>query len=177
MKILAWRKQQYNKGFNFCVVLSPSLLYGITHCNQKAALFFPILCSEGHWYTGQVQVLIVQEAVTHFIPLYIAWDAIKQSRTWKTCHKTFRSKIFLYDFSQNLAEMIDTSTNWLQSSKKMCKLLLRHQDPVLSCNLLRSFLILWKQLEMLKAEWGRLKLRTEDINTVPLYKEFCEQYG
>uniref|UniRef100_A0A8B9DJT6 Coiled-coil domain-containing protein 162 n=1 Tax=Anser cygnoides TaxID=8845 RepID=A0A8B9DJT6_ANSCY len=50
-------------------------------------------------------------------------------------------------------------------------------DPVLSCNLLRSFLILWKQLEMLKAEWGRLKLRTEDINTVPLYKEFCEQYG
>ncbi|XP_066849266.1 uncharacterized protein [Anser cygnoides] len=78
---------------------------------------------------------------------------------------------------QNLAEMIDTSTNWLQSSKKMCKLLLRHQDPVLSCNLLRSFLILWKQLEMLKAEWGRLKLRTEDINTVPLYKEFCEQYG
>uniref|UniRef100_A0A8C3C2A6 Coiled-coil domain-containing protein 162 n=1 Tax=Cairina moschata TaxID=8855 RepID=A0A8C3C2A6_CAIMO len=78
---------------------------------------------------------------------------------------------------QNLAEMIDTSTNWLQSSKKMCKHLLRHQDPVLSCNLLRSFLILWKQLEMLKAEWGRLKLRTEDINTVPLYKEFCEQYG
>uniref|UniRef100_U3IXZ0 Coiled-coil domain containing 162 n=1 Tax=Anas platyrhynchos platyrhynchos TaxID=8840 RepID=U3IXZ0_ANAPP len=70
-----------------------------------------------------------------------------------------------------------SNTNWLQSSKKMCKLLLRHQDPVLSCNLLRSFLILWKQLEMLKAEWGRLKLRTEDINTVPLYKEFCEQYG
>ncbi|XP_035179068.1 uncharacterized protein LOC118165223 isoform X3 [Oxyura jamaicensis] len=78
---------------------------------------------------------------------------------------------------QNLAEMIDTSTNWLQSSKKMCKLLLRHQDPILSCILLRSFLILWKQVEMLKAEWGRLKLRTEDINTVPLYKEFCEQYG
>ncbi|NXK51292.1 CC162 protein, partial [Chauna torquata] len=78
---------------------------------------------------------------------------------------------------QNLAEMIDTSANWLQSSKKTCKLLLRHQDPVVSCNLLRSFLILWKQLEILKAEWGRLKLRTEDINTVSLYKEFCEQYG
>ncbi|KFO13314.1 Coiled-coil domain-containing protein 162, partial [Balearica regulorum gibbericeps] len=78
---------------------------------------------------------------------------------------------------QNLAETVDSSANWLQNSKKMCKLLLRHHDPVMSCNLLRSFLILWKQLEILKAEWGRLKLRTEDINTVPLYKEFCEQYG
>ncbi|XP_054675028.1 uncharacterized protein LOC129203961 isoform X2 [Grus americana] len=78
---------------------------------------------------------------------------------------------------QNLAETVDSSANWLQNSKKMCKLLLRHHDPFISCNLLRSFLILWKQLEILKAEWGRLKLRTEDINTVPLYKEFCEQYG
>uniref|UniRef100_A0A663LU82 Coiled-coil domain containing 162 n=1 Tax=Athene cunicularia TaxID=194338 RepID=A0A663LU82_ATHCN len=66
-----------------------------------------------------------------------------------------------------------TTTN----SKKTCKLLLRHHDPVISLNLPRSFLILWKQLEILKAEWGRLKLRTEDINTVTLYKEFCEQYG
>uniref|UniRef100_A0A8D0FDL1 Coiled-coil domain-containing protein 162 n=1 Tax=Strix occidentalis caurina TaxID=311401 RepID=A0A8D0FDL1_STROC len=63
------------------------------------------------------------------------------------------------------------------NSKKTCKLLLRHHDPVISLNLLRSFLRLWKQLEILKAEWGRLKLRTEDINTVTLYKEFCEQYG
>ncbi|KAM6365997.1 uncharacterized protein FN964_002404 [Alca torda] len=78
---------------------------------------------------------------------------------------------------QNLAEMVDSSANWLQNSKKTCKLLLRHHDPFISHNVLRSFLILWKQLEILKAEWGRLKLRTEDINTVPLYKEFCEQYG
>ncbi|XP_048793577.1 uncharacterized protein LOC125689888 isoform X1 [Lagopus muta] len=78
---------------------------------------------------------------------------------------------------QNSEEMTHASANWLQSSKKMCKLLLRHHDPVTSCNLLRSFLVLWKQLEILKAEWGRLKLRTEDINTVPLYKEFCERYG
>ncbi|NXY72153.1 CC162 protein, partial [Glareola pratincola] len=78
---------------------------------------------------------------------------------------------------QNLAETVDLSANWLQNSKKTCKLLLRHHEPVTSRNLLRSFLILWKQLEILKAEWGRLKLRTEDINTVPLYKEFCEQYG
>nr|XP_009675270.1 PREDICTED: transmembrane protein FLJ37396 [Struthio camelus australis] len=78
---------------------------------------------------------------------------------------------------ENLAEIMDSSANWLQSRKKTCRVLLRHHDPVTSCNLLRSFLILWKQLEILKAEWGRLKLRTEDINTVPLYKEFCEQYG
>ncbi|XP_074676652.1 coiled-coil domain-containing protein 162-like [Strix aluco] len=78
---------------------------------------------------------------------------------------------------QSLAETVDSSANWLQNSKKTCKLLLRHHDPVISLNLLRSFLILWKQLEILKAEWGRLKLRTEDINTVTLYKEFCEQYG
>ncbi|NXL10949.1 CC162 protein, partial [Mesembrinibis cayennensis] len=78
---------------------------------------------------------------------------------------------------QNLAETVDSSANWLQNSKKTCKLLLRHHDPVIARNLLRSFLILWKQLEILKAEWGRLKLGVEDINTVPLYKMFCEQYG
>uniref|UniRef100_G1NL70 Coiled-coil domain containing 162 n=1 Tax=Meleagris gallopavo TaxID=9103 RepID=G1NL70_MELGA len=78
---------------------------------------------------------------------------------------------------QNSEEMTHPSANWLQSSKRTCKLLMRHHDPVTSCNLLRSFLVLWKQLEILKAEWGRLKLRTEDINTVPLYKEFCERYG
>ncbi|XP_009461638.1 PREDICTED: coiled-coil domain-containing protein 162-like [Nipponia nippon] len=77
---------------------------------------------------------------------------------------------------QNLAETVDSSDKWLENSKKMCKLLLRHHDPVISCNLLRTFLILWKQLEILKAEWGWLKLRVEDINTVPLYKMFCEQY-
>ncbi|XP_010079557.1 PREDICTED: LOW QUALITY PROTEIN: coiled-coil domain-containing protein 162-like [Pterocles gutturalis] len=77
---------------------------------------------------------------------------------------------------QNLAEAVDSSANWLQNSKKMCKVLLRHHDPVVSLNLIRSFLILWKQIEILKAKWGQLKLRIEDINTVPLYKEFCEQY-
>ncbi|KAM6272111.1 LOW QUALITY PROTEIN: coiled-coil domain-containing protein 162-like [Spheniscus humboldti] len=87
------------------------------------------------------------------------------------------SKTFPRDFQQNLAETDHSSANWLQNSKKTSKLLLRHHDPVISCNLLRSFLILWKQLEILKVEWGRLKLRTEDINTVPIYKEFCEQYG
>lgn len=38
--------------------------------------------------------------------------------------------------------MVDSSANWLQNSKNTCKLLLRHHGPVISCNLLRSFLIL-----------------------------------
>lgn len=83
----------------------------------------------------------------------------------------------LANSKQNSAEMTDPSANRLQSRKKTCKLLPSHHDPVTSYNLLKSFLVLWKQLEILKAEWGRLKLGTEDINTVPLYKEFCEQYG
>lgn len=95
---------------------------------------------------------------------------IKQRKAHGKLVIAFWSKTFPYDFQQNLAEMVDSSANWLQNSKKACKLLLRHHDPLVSCNLLRSFLILWKQLEILKAEWGRLKLRTEDVNTVPLYK-------
>ncbi|XP_067402604.1 coiled-coil domain-containing protein 162-like [Emydura macquarii macquarii] len=67
--------------------------------------------------------------------------------------------------------------SWSRSSRKTCKALPRLHDPVTSCALLRSFLITWKQLEVLKAEWGRLKLKVADINTVPLYKQFAELYG
>uniref|UniRef100_A0A8C8S497 Coiled-coil domain-containing protein 162 n=1 Tax=Pelusios castaneus TaxID=367368 RepID=A0A8C8S497_9SAUR len=63
------------------------------------------------------------------------------------------------------------------NSRKTCRALRRLHDPVTSYTLLRSFLITWKQLEVLKAEWGRLKLKVEDINTVPLYKQFAELYG
>ncbi|ETE69944.1 hypothetical protein L345_04247, partial [Ophiophagus hannah] len=38
-------------------------------------------------------------------------------------------------------------------------------DTMTSYALQRSYLIQWKQLEILKAEWGRLKLKVEDINT------------
>uniref|UniRef100_A0A8C4WHW8 Coiled-coil domain-containing protein 162 n=1 Tax=Gopherus evgoodei TaxID=1825980 RepID=A0A8C4WHW8_9SAUR len=61
--------------------------------------------------------------------------------------------------------------------EKTCKAPPRLHDPVTSRALLKSFLITWKQLEVLKAEWGRLKLKVEDINTVPLYKQFAELYG
>ncbi|CAM4644013.1 unnamed protein product, partial [Lepidochelys kempii] len=77
----------------------------------------------------------------------------------------------------NLAEIDESHASGSESSRKICKALPRLHDPVTSRALLRSFLIIWKQLEVLKAEWGRLKLKVKDINTVPLYKQFAELYG
>ncbi|XP_051031282.1 uncharacterized protein LOC127215027 [Phodopus roborovskii] len=42
--------------------------------------------------------------------------------------------------------------------------------------LLKSFLVLWKQLEVLKEHWGRLKLQGQEINSAPLHKQFSELY-
>ncbi|XP_032340561.1 coiled-coil domain-containing protein 162 [Camelus ferus] len=46
----------------------------------------------------------------------------------------------------------------------------------MSLALLRSFLVLWKQLEVLKEHWGRLKLRSQDINSLSFHKQFLELY-
>ncbi|XP_061479532.1 uncharacterized protein LOC133383234 isoform X2 [Rhineura floridana] len=73
-------------------------------------------------------------------------------------------------FRKNLAKITE-------ASRKTSKALMELPDSVASCTLQKSYLILWKQLEMLKAEWGRLKLKVDDINTVPLYKQFSELYG
>ncbi|XP_060545086.1 uncharacterized protein LOC117660839 isoform X3 [Pantherophis guttatus] len=62
------------------------------------------------------------------------------------------------------------------TSEAKGKALTAPPDTMTSYALQRSYLIQWKQLEMLKAEWGRLKLKVEDINTVPLYKQFSELY-
>ncbi|KAM5163890.1 uncharacterized protein ACMZJ9_006474 [Mantella aurantiaca] len=51
-----------------------------------------------------------------------------------------------------------------------------HQDPISEYRQLKSFLILWKQLEVFKERWGKRKLRVEEINTVYLYRQFCEMY-
>ncbi|XP_053237610.1 uncharacterized protein LOC128410420 isoform X11 [Podarcis raffonei] len=64
-----------------------------------------------------------------------------------------------------------------EASGKASKALLELPDSVASSSLQKSYLILWKQLEILKAEWGRLKLKVDDINTVPLYKQFTELYS
>uniref|UniRef100_A0A8C0X0L6 Coiled-coil domain-containing protein 162 n=1 Tax=Castor canadensis TaxID=51338 RepID=A0A8C0X0L6_CASCN len=63
-----------------------------------------------------------------------------------------------------------------QSSPKASTLLESQCDAMMSFTLLRSFLILWKQLEVLKEHWGRLKLQGQDINSVSLHKQFSELY-
>ncbi|XP_051020197.1 uncharacterized protein LOC127205081 [Acomys russatus] len=50
-------------------------------------------------------------------------------------------------------------------------------DAVMSSlALLKSFLVLWKQLEVLKEHWGRLKLGAQDLNSAQLHKQFSELY-
>ncbi|XP_077145694.1 uncharacterized protein LOC143807719 isoform X2 [Ranitomeya variabilis] len=63
-----------------------------------------------------------------------------------------------------------------QSLKIESKLESEAQDPVSESTLLKSFLILWKQLEYFKEQWGKHKLKVEEINTVCLYRQFCELY-
>ncbi|XP_072499099.1 uncharacterized protein [Notamacropus eugenii] len=60
---------------------------------------------------------------------------------------------------------------------KTFRTLEKQRDPLTAYSFLRSFLIIWKQLEVLKERWGRLKLRVADVNTVALYKQFLELYG
>ncbi|XP_075197602.1 coiled-coil domain-containing protein 162-like [Anomaloglossus baeobatrachus] len=63
-----------------------------------------------------------------------------------------------------------------QSLKIESKMESISQDPVSESTLLKSFLILWKQLEYFKEQWGKQKLQVEEINTVYLYRQFCELY-
>ncbi|KAI1895743.1 hypothetical protein AGOR_G00109630 [Albula goreensis] len=51
-----------------------------------------------------------------------------------------------------------------------------HRDPLQVYSALRSFLVLWKQLEVFKESWGRQKLGVEQINTPELLKRFSRLY-
>ncbi|XP_042636875.1 coiled-coil domain-containing protein 162-like [Orycteropus afer afer] len=73
-------------------------------------------------------------------------------------------------------KMLEFRSQFL-SSPKISELRESSCNAIISLALLRSFLILWKQLEVLKEHWGRLKLRGQDINTVSLHKQFSELYG
>uniref|UniRef100_G1RPP9 Coiled-coil domain containing 162 n=1 Tax=Nomascus leucogenys TaxID=61853 RepID=G1RPP9_NOMLE len=64
----------------------------------------------------------------------------------------------------------------IDHSPKTSELLEGPCDAMMSFALLRSFLILWKQLEVLKEHWGQLKLQGQDINCVSLHKRFSELY-
>ncbi|GCB76151.1 hypothetical protein scyTo_0018304 [Scyliorhinus torazame] len=44
---------------------------------------------------------------------------------------------------------------------------MKTKEPISAYMALKSFLILWKQLEVFKEEWGRLKLNVEQINSSP----------
>uniref|UniRef100_A0A8C6EUI7 Coiled-coil domain-containing protein 162-like n=1 Tax=Marmota marmota marmota TaxID=9994 RepID=A0A8C6EUI7_MARMA len=63
-----------------------------------------------------------------------------------------------------------------QSSPKISKLLEGRCDVVTSFALLRSFLMLWKQLEVLKDHWGQLKLGDQDISSASFHKQYSELY-
>ncbi|NP_001345491.1 coiled-coil domain containing 162 [Mus musculus] len=66
--------------------------------------------------------------------------------------------------------------NQLESHPKASALLEGQCDVVMSLSLLKSFLILWKRLEVLKEHWGRFKLRGQDINSALLHRQFSELY-
>ncbi|XP_076408505.1 uncharacterized protein LOC102904867 isoform X1 [Peromyscus maniculatus bairdii] len=63
-----------------------------------------------------------------------------------------------------------------ESHPKASALLERPCDAVMSLALMKSFLVLWKQLEVLKEHWGRLRLQGQEISSGPLYKQFSELY-
>uniref|UniRef100_UPI00398EB9BA uncharacterized protein isoform X2 n=1 Tax=Pristiophorus japonicus TaxID=55135 RepID=UPI00398EB9BA len=50
------------------------------------------------------------------------------------------------------------------------------EEPIAAYSAFKCFLILWKQLEVFKEEWGSLKLGVEHINSMTLYKQFCRLY-
>ncbi|XP_043924848.1 uncharacterized protein LOC122799665 [Protopterus annectens] len=81
------------------------------------------------------------------------------------------------EIQKDLPQHAASDTKLLQQScMSSTTVMTLHQDPIKSYTILRSFLILWKQLEVFKETWGRLKLRVEDINTVALYKQFAKLY-
>ena len=54
----------------------------------------------------------------------------------------------------------------------MSKKLSKTTHPIESFKLLKSFLLLWKRLEVFKRVWAKRKLIVEVIDTPTLYKAF-----
>ncbi|KAM5282564.1 LOW QUALITY PROTEIN: uncharacterized protein RBU33_014186 [Hipposideros larvatus] len=63
-----------------------------------------------------------------------------------------------------------------QGSPQASELLRDPCDAVMSLTLLRSFLVLWKQLEVPKEHWGRRK-RGQDTSSFSLHKQFSRLHG
>ncbi|XP_074043407.1 uncharacterized protein LOC141487779 isoform X2 [Macrotis lagotis] len=85
-----------------------------------------------------------------------------------------KNKQILLSKVVKMAEL-NGSQSW--GNPRTSRTLEKQRDPLTSYAFLRSFLIIWKQLEVLKEGWGQLKLKVEDINTVALYQQFLELYG
>uniref|UniRef100_A0A673U0P3 Coiled-coil domain containing 162 n=1 Tax=Suricata suricatta TaxID=37032 RepID=A0A673U0P3_SURSU len=78
--------------------------------------------------------------------------------------------------------LVNSLHNWpvlypFQSSPKVSELRSGPCNAMMSLAFLRSFLVLWKQLEVLKDHWGQLKLQGQDGSSVSLHKQFSELYG
>ncbi|ELT87775.1 hypothetical protein CAPTEDRAFT_135567 [Capitella teleta] len=52
----------------------------------------------------------------------------------------------------------------------------RTMEPMEAYSLMKSFLLLWKRVEVLKNNWGKSKLIVQSIDTPKLYKSFCIEY-
>ncbi|XP_069092706.1 uncharacterized protein [Pleurodeles waltl] len=83
---------------------------------------------------------------------------------------------YLNEKQQTPVETRQLSANQHQNVWKTSEELHGLHNPITAYSLLRSFLKLWKQLELFKDVWGRLKLSVEEINSVALYKQFSELY-
>ncbi|KAK2144748.1 hypothetical protein LSH36_734g02004 [Paralvinella palmiformis] len=68
----------------------------------------------------------------------------------------------------------NSSTQLSVASSK--KSLSRSLQPMGSFRLLKSFLCVWKRLELFKQHWGCQRLLVECIDTPALYKSFCREY-
>lgn len=121
-------------------------------------IFSPLGCSFCKWFRPSEQSLL--DVIFHGLHI----------KTYPIL--SHNSVIFQPDWSK----LPGLCPNQLESHPKASALLEGPYDVVMSLALLKSFLILWKQLEVLKEHWGRLKLRGQDVNSALLHKQVSELY-
>ncbi|XP_035294296.1 uncharacterized protein Ccdc162p [Cricetulus griseus] len=81
-----------------------------------------------------------------------------------------------YNTQLDWSKRLGLCPSQLESHAKASALLEGPCEAVMPFALLKCFLVLWKQLEVLKEHWGRLKLQGQEINSAPLHKQFSELY-
>ncbi|XP_040584075.1 uncharacterized protein LOC101831404 isoform X2 [Mesocricetus auratus] len=96
------------------------------------------------------------------------------------------SHVIVEGSSERQATRDNTQPDWskhlglcpsrLESHAKASALLEAPCEAAMPLALLKSFLVLWKQLETLKEHWGRLKLQGQEVNSASLHRQFSELY-